>query len=118
MAELSNVERVKILLFGSTENAPDDLQDSLLTVIEDNTTQAFKALTGATDVPVDLSYIICEVMVKRFNRIGSEGMKSITRTDLTHVFYANDFDEYQSILFKKYPPVKTTTVTPGGIFIL
>lgn len=88
------LERVKILL-GITDN----LQDDLLEIIIENVTEHLTYLLGR-DVPSNLQFIITEISVMRFNRLGSEGMKSELveghRTD----FYEpkDDFQPYLSII--------------------
>ena len=56
------------------------------------------AYAGVDDVPQGLDYIITEVMIKRFNRIGAEGL---TRHDIEGAsmsFSSDDFKEYDSII--------------------
>lgn len=53
----------------------DTLQDAALTIIIENVTSHLKGLLGK-DVPAPLNYIIVEISVRRYNRIGTEGMKS------------------------------------------
>ena len=54
---------------------PDDSRDALLTTIV-SAVQArlLLLLGGASEVPESLAYIVPEVAVIRYNRIGSEGM--------------------------------------------
>lgn len=110
-----NVRRVKILLFG---DAADTLQDDLLEEIEASTTDHFKAITGATEVPEELGFIIREVMVKRYNRLGNEGMSSTSRTDLSMTFTTGDFDDYLDILKKRFDTSAENKISPGRMLIL
>lgn len=78
----------------------DSDQDELLSVIEANTIALFKLITGVDYVPMELEFMVIEVMVKRYNRIGNEGMSQERQADLTQVFEKSDFDEYQALLDK------------------
>lgn len=87
------IEQVKALL-GITDN----LQDDLLEVIQGLTEAHFNAYSGQSLIPKSLEFIIIEVMVKRFNRIGSEGMKSQKVEGLTVDFAIDDFLEYDKVI--------------------
>jgi hypothetical protein len=76
----------------------DDLQDTLLETIATLTTSHFLAYAGVGDVPNGLEYIITEVMIKRFNRIGAEGMASHSLEGASMTFSVDDFKEYDSII--------------------
>ena len=51
-------------------------QAEQLAVIESMTRDRLTLLLGGLDIPEELEYIVTEVSVKRFNRIGSEGATS------------------------------------------
>ena len=65
-------EDVKKLLGGT--------QDEKLEVIERRTKSRLSSILGVSEVPGALEYILYEVVTKRFNRIGNEGMQSYKRT--------------------------------------
>lgn len=90
---MSIIEQVKTLL-----GISDDLQDNLLSVIQMLTESHFKAYSKQDNIPENLNYIIVEVMVKRFNRIGSEGMSSQTVEGLNMAFELDDFAEYAKVI--------------------
>lgn len=90
MAVLDNVK----VLLGIT----DSLQDELLRVIQRLTESHFKAYAGLDEVPDEASFIITEVMVKRFNRIGAEGVKSQKIGELTADYSLDDFAVYEDII--------------------
>ena len=76
--------------------APDDVErDSLLKLIIDAATARLQMLLGGVEPPESLEYIICEVSIRRFNRIGSEGMASHTVEGESISFSANDFDGFE-----------------------
>ncbi len=91
------LEQVKTLL-----KIEDDLQDNLLNVIIQITESHFKAHTKQLIIEPDLEFVIVEVAVKRFNRIGSEGLKSQSVEGLSLNFDTRDFDEYSTILNGRY----------------
>ena len=82
---------LKILL-GIPEN--DTLQDPKLNLILSGTRSRLKALLGGQDPPESLGYIITDVAVIRFNRIGSEGLSSHTVEGESLSFSDNDFAGY------------------------
>lgn len=96
----------------------DTEQDNVLEQIEKNTIALFKAKTGSESIPNDLSFIIIEVMIKRYNRLGAEGMTSTTRTDLTTNFCSSDFDEYEDILKARFNTASENIITPGRMMFL
>ena len=56
----------------------DDSKDEVLKLIIDTTTSRLKVIIGGIEPPLSLDHIILEVSIVRFNRIGSEGLKSHT----------------------------------------
>lgn len=82
---------LKILL-GIPEN--DTSQDPKLNLILSGTRSRLKALLGGQDPPESLGYIITDVAVIRFNRIGSEGLSSHTVEGESLSFSDNDFAGY------------------------
>lgn len=80
-------EDVKKLLGGT--------QDEKLEVIERRTESRLASILGVSEVPGALEYILYEVVTKRLNRIGNEGMKSYSQEGLSMAFPESDFAEYQ-----------------------
>lgn len=74
--------------------AEDTSIDAKLLLIIESTTARLKTLLGGIDPPESLSYIIRDVSVVRFNRIGSEGMTSHTVEGESQQFSDNDFAGY------------------------
>ena len=83
------LEEIKIIL-GIADNA----LDSQLNIIITNATARLKMLLGGIDVPESLNYVVTEVSVKRFNRIGSEGITSHTVEGESMSFSDDDFAEF------------------------
>lgn len=83
------LEEIKIIL-GIADNA----LDSQLNIIIANTKARLKMLLGGLGVPESLNYVVTEVSVKRFNRIGSEGITSHTVEGESMSFTDDDFAEF------------------------
>lgn len=76
---------------------PDDSRDALLTTIVSAVQARLLLLLGGVDqVPESLAYIVPEVAVIRYNRIGSEGMSSHSVEGETVAYADNDFVGYMS----------------------
>ena len=80
----------------------DGSQDDKLKLIISTATARLKVLLGGIEPPESLEYIIREVSIIRFNKIGSEGMKSQSVEGESMTFDENDFagfmDEIQAFL--------------------
>lgn len=75
--------------------AADDTEiDAKLTLILSMATARLKHLLGNIDPPESLQYIITEVAVKRFNKIGSEGLSSHSHEGESLSFSDDDFKEF------------------------
>lgn len=75
----------------------DDAEDALLTVL---LTDAINYMTVylTRAVPAELEFIAEEVAIKRYRRIGSEGI-SVEKIDVLSTTYeANDFFEYLELM--------------------
>ena len=82
------VSDVKKLMNGSIDDKID--------IIERRTKERLQSLLGnQEEVPSYFDYIIYEVTLKRFNRIGNEGMQSYSQEGLSMAFPDSDFSEYQ-----------------------
>lgn len=68
--------------------------DNKLKVIITLTENRLKTLIGQKEVPSELEYIVTEVSIARFNRIGSEGLSGHTVEGEALTFKDNDFDSY------------------------
>ena len=88
------LERIKTLL-----GIEDSLQDAVLTVIMENVSSHLKALLGK-EIPTELNYIVEEITVRRFNRLGTEGMKSEEVEGHSVTFYdlKDEFVPYEDVI--------------------
>lgn len=75
-------------------DAFDDSQDDKLKLIIATATSRLKMLLGGIEPPESMDYIIREVAIIRFNRIGSEGLTSHSVEGESLSFADSDFDNY------------------------
>jgi hypothetical protein len=85
------IEEIKVMI-GVDLN--DHSLDEKLNWIMEASTSRLKVLLGGIEPPEELKHIIVEVSIKRFNRIGSEGMSSISVEGESNSYNSNDFDEF------------------------
>lgn len=84
-----------ILLLLGLSDPDDDMTDKLEAII-DITEQRLKLLLGGvTTIPSNLSYIVTEVSIVRFNRIGSEGVTSHNVQGESMTWSERDFAPYK-----------------------
>lgn len=72
----------------------DEVLDQKLGWILRATQTRLKVLLGGIDPGSDLDYIVIEVAIVRFNRIGSEGFQSHSVEGESVGFLNSDFDPY------------------------
>ena len=79
-------------LLGIPEEDKD--QDARLKLIISTATDRLKVLLGGLEPPASMNYIVREVAVIRFNKIGSEGLGSHTVEGEILTFTVDDFAPY------------------------
>ena len=84
------VNRIKVLL-GVTEN------DELINEIIELTKDKILNYINETELPNELEFVLVELAIQRFNRIGSEGISSES-VDGKSVSYEDDFENYKPYL--------------------
>lgn len=92
----------------------DEELDQKLEWILDATTSRLKVLLGGIDPGNDLDYIVTEVSIIRYNRIGSEGFQSHTVEGESVGFLNSDFDSYMDDI-ETYKRTKNIDTAKGGI---
>lgn len=85
------LDSIKLLLGIETTD-----RDALLNKIISSATARLTVLLGGLQPPESLHYIITDVSIRRFNRIGSEGMTSHTVEGESISFSENDFAGFES----------------------
>ena len=92
------LETIKQLL-GLSGTGKDDLLSAVISLTE---SRLKVLLGGAATIPDSLSYIVTEVSIRRFNRIGSEGLQSHSVEGETMTWPDDDFapfdDDIQAYL--------------------
>lgn len=113
------LDRIKIML-----GLQDALQDELLNVLITNVTRHLEGMLKRVNpelaaVPEEIEYIIEEIVVRRFNRLGSEGMKSDSAEGHTVTFYdlKDEFVPYQYIV-DGYKPAEATEAKRGRVMFI
>lgn len=84
---MSVTEDIKLLFTGTTNEK--------LEVIERRTRGRLKSMLSVSEIPKSFEDIVYEIVLKRFNRIGNEGMSSYSQEGLSMAFPDSDFTEYQ-----------------------
>lgn len=74
----------------------DNSQDNRLNLIISSVTSRLRVLLGGLEVPESLNYILLDVSISRFNRIGSEGLSSHNVEGESLTFSDNDFEPYMN----------------------
>ena len=93
------IKELKIML-GIDEK--DVSIDNKLNLLISNATKRLKMLLGGIEPPAEMQYIIIEVAIMRFNRLGSEGLSSHNVEGESLSFIDDDFapfsDDIQAFL--------------------
>lgn len=83
------LDQVKSLL-GLSDESQDEKLRSVITL----TSARLASLLGVKDVPEEMQYIAIEASIRRFNRIGSEGMSSHNVEGESISYKDNDFADF------------------------
>ena len=95
MADETNTLRSQIkILLNISDTAQDDLIDLIISRTQDRL-RVLLSLGTEAEIPDALEYIVEDVSVRRFNRIGSEGLSSHSVEGETMSWPENDFAPYQ-----------------------
>ena len=87
-------ERIKTVL-----DIEDSRQDDVLDILISNVSSHLKAKLGK-EIPKSLEFIVEEITIRRFNRIGTEGMQSESVEGHSITFYdlEKEFAPYEDII--------------------
>lgn len=105
-------ENVKTML-GIEDTLQDAVISLIITNIESRLTVWLKQHAQIDSIPTELNFIVEEMAVTRFNRIGSEGMRTDSVEGHSITFNEDDFAPYLSIL-ETYIPEKSNE-KPGKV---
>ena len=95
----------------------DELQNELLNDLIDDAQSAFKVITGADTVADKYNFMIINVVLKLYNRKGSEGMESENVDGYSVKYVTGLFDEYMDILNRDFPQDDNANERRGRVFI-
>ena len=84
------LDKMKRLLGAEGTEERDELFSDLIEIAS----KRLKLLIGANDVPEQLEYIVVDVAIMRFNRIGSEGINHHTVEGELAIYAVDDFKPY------------------------
>ncbi|MDQ0158809.1 phage head-tail connector protein [Alkalibacillus salilacus] len=94
MAILENVKTV----LGIKDNLQDDQLNVIITNVEARLKVWLKQHAELDNIPTELNFIVEEMAINRYNRIGSEGMTSESVEGHSVSFTEDDLIPYLSIL--------------------
>lgn len=92
--DISNIK----LKLGLTE---DSSEDKLLTVLLSDAANYISIYLEGNEIPTELEFIAEEVAIKRYRRLGSEGISTEKIDVLSTSYKSDDFYEYKPLL-KQY----------------
>lgn len=76
----------------------DGEYDTLIAELVDLACDSIKAYCNITSVPKNLEFIVVEMVVARYNRLGTEGLRSEQVDVVKQEFYSNMLDLYRVYL--------------------
>lgn len=89
--------------------ADDTENDANLNKLISFAVARLKLRLGGIEPPEEMDYIIVEVVIKRFNRIGSEGLSNHSVEGESLTFSDDDFKEFESEIQAFLDTQKQTT---------
>ena len=104
----------KILILLGLDSPTETMTDKIETIME-LTEQRLGFLLGQTVIPDELSYIVVEVTISRFNRIGSEGVASHTVQGESLTWSDDDFKPYMDDIQEWLNAQEDVNTTRGRI---
>lgn len=87
------LNRVKVLL-GITNNDNEELLREIIEI----TKSKILSYINEIEIPIELEFVLVELSIKRFNRIGSEGFTSETVDGKTMSYEESEFEGYKKYL--------------------
>lgn len=98
--ETNDLTKVKLLV-----SITDTKQDNLLNLLLDDSEARLLSYinqdgNNVTTFPSEMSWLLREIPIRRFNRIGDEGKKSSGESDVTATWSDDDVADYAAYLSK------------------
>nr|DAP80540.1 MAG TPA: PORTAL PROTEIN, 15 PROTEIN, HEAD PROTEIN, VIRAL INFECTION, TAILED.2A [Caudoviricetes sp.] len=88
-----SLDRIKLKL-----GLEDDAQDDLLSIFIDDASKLICLYISTETLPVNLNFIAEEIAIKRFRKIGSEGLTSESIDVIQSSFESDTLTEYKPLL--------------------
>jgi len=104
----------KILILLGLDEPTTAMQDRVETIME-LTEQRLMLMLGQSFIPDALSYVVVEVTIARFNRIGSEGLSSHSVQSENMTWSDDDFKPYLSDIQAWLNAQEEVTTTRGRV---
>lgn len=98
-SETNAINRIKTKLQVSDSN-----EDELLKILYEDASNLISTYLNSNEVPAKLTWIAEEITIKRYRKIGSEGLKSEQIDVIANTFDDNPLTEYM-IFLKEYKSV-------------
>lgn len=97
------IDKIKLML-----GIDDDMQDDLIQLLLEDSEERLNAYINIDRVqeiilPEDEDWIVRDLTVKRFNRLGDEGKKSSSESSVSITWNVDDLSEYAPYLDKYRP---------------
>ena len=109
---VTTVQDIKTLLLLPADNTK---RDSVIAKLLSNVEKQLKALIKNETIPDDLSFVVEEITVIRFRRLGSEGMNTESVEGHSVTYNLDDFKPYAQILVDHIP--KSDDWIPGEVLL-
>ncbi|WP_051931538.1 phage head-tail connector protein [Clostridium sp. KNHs214] len=75
------LENIKLLL-----NIQDNSKDNLLSYLISNAKQKILSYTNQTEILPQMQYLVDELVILRYNKLGSEGLQSESYSGISQTF--------------------------------
>lgn len=115
----AQLDKIKRLVGYSESLLTDQLEDNVFLDLIESANQEFRLVTGEKDeIPSQYEFIINDIVAKRYNRRGNQGMKSVSVEghSISYESPEDDFKPYFKYLRLEYPAIEDMlTVYPGEV---
>ena len=88
-----DLERVKMLL-----SLTDNDKDNILTVLMSNAINTVCTYIGVTSLPTELEFVVEELTVVKYRRLGAEGIDTEKIDVLSTKYVSDDLNPFRTIL--------------------
>ena len=88
------LDNIKVIL----SLAEDDTQDELLSVLCTNAMNSINVYLGVSELPNELSFVVDELVVARYRKLGAEGIDTEKIDVLSTKYTADNLKPYYAIL--------------------